>query len=590
MPKILFLYPKTKRRYSDSIMFSKSIRELIGAALTNANLPEVDFDVKYPELLAHGDYATNVALVLSKKVGKAPREIAELIVKELPATNILARTEIAGPGFINFFLSEETLQRQVARVLELGDQYGASSLLRGKRLMYEYTDPNPFKVFHIGHLMTNTIGEALSRMAESQGAEVVRVNYQGDVGLHIGRALYGMQQMRTSMPEESAPDEIKAEWLGAAYVCGATASAESPDAKAAIDVLNKQAYERTDAEVNRLYDIGRRWSLAHFEELYRKLGTKFDHYFFESEVAPTGVRIVEEYLQKGVFEKSEGATIFDGEKYGLHKRVFITQAGLPTYEAKDIGNNLLKFEKEPNIDLSYIFTGNEQIEYMKVVLKAIEQIEPAIALKTRHITHGLMLGADGKKMSSRKGSAPSGEGLLLELEELVSKRLEEGKYSFSEDERKEVTEKVAVASIKYAILRQHFEKNIMFSHEEATSFEGDSGPYLQYTYARAKSILRKGAEIGLHPEFTHGEPPQELEHYLSRFSEVVAQAYSTTTPSYLTTYLIEVARLFNAYYAANKVVDALSLASGYRLALTAAMAQILKNGLTLLGIPVIERM
>jgi len=571
-------------------MFQKSIRELIGAASGNANLPEVDFDVKYPEVFTHGDYATNVALVLSKQVGKPPREIAELIVRELPSTNILARTEVAGPGFINFYINDEALHGQVGRILELAARYGYANILEGKRLMYEYTDPNPFKVFHIGHLMANTIGEALSRIAESQGAVVVRVNYQGDVGLHIGRALYGMQHLLSTMPEESASDAAKSEWLGTAYVYGATAYAESPDAKIAIDVLNKQAYERSDEEVNKLYDLGRRWSLAHFEELYRKLGSTFDHYIFESEVAPEGKRIVEEYLKKGTFVLSEGAIIFDGEAHGLHKRVFITQAGLPTYEAKDIGNNLLKFAKEPHLDQSTIITGNEQVEYMKVVMKAMEQIKPEIAKKTRHITHGLMLGADGKKMSSRKGGAPSGEGLLLELEELVGQKLKEGKYDFSAEERKEVTEKVAVASIKYAVLRQHFEKNIMFNHEEATSFEGDSGPYLQYTYARAKSILRKGEEAGLLPALAKTEQPGELERYLIRFGEVVAQAHTTTTPSYLTTYLIELARLFNAYYADHKVVDTENPLSAYRLALTAATAQVLHNGMTLLGIPVIERM
>jgi len=578
-------------------MFRKNVTTSIEAALLRAGLvdseegfKQLNFAVGYPDTAEHGDYTTNIALVLSKSLGKPPRKVAEAIVAALPESDIIACVEVAGPGFINFFLRPEALAQSLVRVIKEGDEFGKGKSLIEKRMMFEYTDPNPFKVFHIGHLMANTVGEACARLAEWQGATVVRTNYQGDVGLHIGRALYGMREMRDTQPPEAALGVEKVAWLADAYVRGATAHAESPEKATEIENINKAVYEKIDAEINELYQLGRRWSLDYFEELYQKLGTKFDHYIFESEVAGPGMETVRDYLAKGVFAESEGAIIYDGEKHGLHKRVFITSAGLPTYEAKDIGNQLRKFALEPTLDFSYIFTGAEQQEYMKVVLAAMHDIRPDIAEKTTHLTHGLMLGPDGKKMSSRKGGAPSGDGLLLELEGLVAQKLAVSRYDFPPEEARVVADKVAVAAVKYAILRQHFEKNIIFDHEAATSFEGDSGPYLQYTYARAKSVIRKGEDLGLVSSMENQELPGALERHLARFPEVVADAWMAITPSGITTYLIEIARLFNSYYGDHPIIREGVPETAYRLALTAAVAQVMKNGLTILGIPMVEKM
>jgi arginyl-tRNA synthetase len=232
--------------------------------------------------------------------------------------------------------------------------------------MVEYTDPNPFKEFHIGHLMSNSIGEAVARIIEANGAQIKRANWQGDVGMHIANAIWGKMQK----PELS--------W-GEAYTYGAQ---KYEDNKDEITGINKKIYERSDTEVNNLYDLGRKESLEKFEELYKKLGTKFDHYFFESKEGVEGKQIVEAHLEDGIFEKSDGAIIFPGEKYGLHTRVFINSNGLPTYEAKEMGLNKKKFEVEPDLYKSIIITGNEIKEYFKVFSAIIGKINDIAFNKT----------------------------------------------------------------------------------------------------------------------------------------------------------------------------------------------------------------
>ena len=542
------------------------------------------------EHTSHGDYASNLAMTLAATRGEAPRAIAEEIIAKLPTSPLLERVELAGPGFVNFFLTDQAIACELESVIEQGEAYGKGTLYSGKRMMYEYTDPNPFKVFHIGHLMSNAIGESLARLAEAQSAIVLRANYQGDVGLHVAKALYGMQEERASMPSESDSPSQKSEWLGAAYVLGAKAYEDDESAKVSIVELNKKIFEDSDPELRNLYAMGRRWSLAHFEELYKLLGTTFDYSFFESEVAPLGAEIVQKFLLQGIFEKSDGAIIFDGEKYGLHKRVFINSQGIPTYEAKDLGLQTLKFEKEPTLDRSVVITANEQNGYFTVVLKALSQFSPIISEKTLHVGHGMMLGPGGKKMSSRKGGVISGEGLLEEIIDEAQVRIATGKFHLSDEEKRIAAERIAIAAIKYSILRQGSAKNIIFDREQALSFEGESGPYLLYTYARAQSLLRKGREEGFEPVAQLSLAKEPLAHILLHFPEVVVEATKNFSPNTVAQYLLHLAQEMNTYYGKVQIVVTGDRETAQRLALVFAVAQVLKNGLTILCILVLEKM
>src|SRR3989344_3572687 len=442
---------------------------------------------------AFGHYTTPIAMRLAKEAEMPPRVVAENVKDRLEGAapaGLFEKVEVAGSGFVNIWLSEDAIRKEFGQVAEDRD-FGSVAALKGKKILIEYTDPNAFKQFHIGHLMTNVIGEALARIHEAAGAEVLRVNYQGDIGLHVASSIWGILQMKDGIPGENAPPAEKTKFLGQAYARGARAYKDDPQAKTEIEAINKKIYERGDAEINKLYDQGREWSLEHFETMYARLGTKFVHYFFESEAGPDGLKIVKEHPQ--VFTESEGAIIFRGEDHGLHNRVLVSSQGLPTYEAKELGVNKKKFEMF-HPDASIIVTGNEINEYFRVLLKAMELVMPEVGTKTKHIGHGMLPLPTGK-MSSRTGDVITAEWLIDEIKKAVAEKIKE-REGLGDADQEEIKEKVALAAIRYSILKQGIGKDIIFDITTSIAFHGDSGPYLQYTYARLHRLLAKAKEAG----------------------------------------------------------------------------------------------
>ena len=518
-------------------------------ALASLGAGEASFVVERPRDMSHGDYATNAALVAKVDA----QALADKLIIEG-----VEKVEVVGK-FINFFLSRQAL---VPKPQEIPQIYA------GKKVMVEYTDPNPFKEFHIGHLMSNTIGESIARLFEVSGAVATRANYEGDVGLHVAKALWGKQRK----PEAS--------W-GEAYVYGS----DSYEAhREEIDALNKIIYEKSDASVNALYDEGRAASLAHFEEIYKKLGTKFEHYFFESQTWAVGLDLVRKNTG-AVFKESEGAVIYPGEQDGLHTRVFINKAGLPTYEAKDLGLLDLK-AKAGDFDTSITVTATEQKEYFRVVLAAAKHIAEikGIADKTAHVTHGMMRFAEGK-MSSRKGNVITGESLIEDLTAVAKEKMQ-GRELKDADK---TAEQIAVGAIKYAVLKQGSGRDIIFDPEKSLSLEGDSGPYLQYARVRALSLVAAAKEAGISPSLDDmPEHASALERILIHYPAVIARAAKEMEPHYVTTYLTEVAAAFNSWYAANKVIGGQNPHFGVWLAYAAIKT--LTEGLQVLGIPAPEEM
>ena len=612
-----------------------------------------------PADMSHGDYATNVAMIFAPKAKKSPLAVAVELVEKLQQVLIndasqVEKVEVAGPGFINFYLKNSVYKKVVSDILSTGDTYGSNQseqiyidhthehsahnhgvkkgrAAQKKKIAFEYTDPNPFKVFHIGHLMANTAGESLARLAEVNGGEVKRFCYQGDVGRHIALTMWGLRLMDTGIPEESDSISKKVSYFGKAYALGATAYKKLEDAsKEAGEVdeqgrptsaefkkmddevreFNRKIYDRSDEEVNEIYDKGKEWSLQHFEELYEILGTKFDRYFFESQVTKIGKEIVEaNTAPKGaaIFEESNGAVIFPGEKYGLHTRVFLNKDGLPTYDGKEIGLVPTKYDAY-NYDLGVTVTANEQDEYFKVVFKAASFIFPELSLKMKHVSHGMLKLTTGK-MSSRTGDVITGESLLMDMIEQSLEKMKD--RDMSDEDKKVVAKDVAVAAIKYTVLRQSLGRDIIFDPEKSLSFEGDSGPYLQYSYVRAKSILNKAKEQGVTQyvdisgdkvasgvdDSDHANTAADgidalikLEKTLARYPETIERAWKDLSPHHVANYLIDLAGTFNSFYANTQIVKVDDLASPYKVALVQAFSIVMKNGLAVLGIRVPERM
>ncbi|MES2088022.1 MAG: arginine--tRNA ligase [Patescibacteria group bacterium] len=570
-------------------MIEEKIKKLIQESLKKIGIESAEVVLEHPAEITNGDFSTNIALALAKSLKMKPRELAGKILVELEKSKPrdFERLEIAGPGFINFYLAKTFFTENVATVLKEGGNFGKNSTRKGEKIIVEYTNTNLFKELHIGHMMSNNIGESLSRIWEFQAAEVKRDTYQGDVGLHVAKAIFGMQKLVSEMPKESASLHEKIVFLGKAYAAGSVAYDEDKTSEARIKELNKIIFEKSDSEINQLYAWGREVSLAHFEILYKKLDTKFDYYFFETEVAEKALAIVTDNLKTGIFEKSDGAVVFKGEQYGLHTRVFINSMGLPTYEAKDIGLAFVKYEKYP-FDRAVIITANEQNDYFKVVLKALSLIDAKLAGKIKHLSHGMLKLSTGK-MSSRTGNVITGEALIDSVEAMVHKKIEDRELETFE--RNKIAEAVAIGAIKYSILRQAIGGDIIFDFDKSISFEGDSGPYLQYSFVRANSILAKAAAEKILPDFKH--VPDEIfliERMLTRFPEVVVRAGADFAPHLIATYLIELSSSFNSYYAQNQIVNSGDPTSSYKVALTSAFAQVMKNGLWLLGIPVPSKM
>ena len=608
---------------TDQIM--ESAKELIITNLKEAIKDltglEVSPQLERPLDERHGDYSTNIAMVLFKdkglsskyKVYGSPLELAKDIEKILNTKYLIQNTdrvEAVAPGFINFWLSKEYLISNLDRVIKKKEKFGRSSKLVNEKIMVEFTDPNPFKEFHIGHLYSNAVGECLARLMESQGAIVKRANYQGDVGMHVAKALYGLLQKSKINPstslrarnQKSKIDkkslEEKVKFLGQAYALGVKAYEEDENAKKEIEKINKQIYEQ-DSAIMPLYQKGREWSLEYFETIYKRLGTKFDYYYFESQVGNIGLNLVNEHLKKGVFVKSNGAVIFSGEKYGLHNRVFINSLGIPTYEAKDLGLAPTKY-KDFSYDLSIIVTAQEQSDYFKVVLKALSKIAPKLAQKTKHIAHGVVRLPMGK-MSSRTGTVITGEWLLDEAKRRIQKEYKEMDQ--------ETAEKVAVGAVKYALLKSGIGRDIAFGFEESINLEGNSGPYLQYTYARTQSVLAKinpstslrarNQKSKIKISFARGRLVKlegeevSLMRGLSKFPEIVEQAGEKFVPNLLCNYLFDLSQKFNLFYQKIPILHpgvnvthprGVIGSRQFRLALTMAVGQVIKNGLYILGI------
>ncbi len=448
------------------------------------------------------------------------------------------------------------------------------------------------KVFHLGHLRNLITGEAVVRMFENAGYDVMRVNYQGDVGMHIAKSLWGLDRMRDEfnrMKDAALDDQIA--FLGKAYAHGATKFEEDENAKKEILEYNRKVYEH-DPEILDVYKTARAWSLEYFDTIYAKLGTHFDRLYFESEVFESGKKLVEEGLEKGIFKQSEGAIIFEGSKHGLHDRVFINSQGFPTYEAKDMGLGQLHFsEYKPDQVLHVV--GKEQADYFKVVFRALAGLLPQTEGKEYHLVGGYLQLKGEQKMSSRKGNVVAGDELIR----LVEARVREIMTERELDQKEDIARKVAISALKYSMLKVNASQDISFDVKESISTHGDSGPYLLYIITRIQSMLGKISEDAQTPTFNPKEnnvsltqEEKDLLLELSAFGEHTKKAVGAYDPSVIAKYIYGLAQTFNKFYQACSVLEAEQNLRAFRIELIKAVDMVMRRGLDLLGIETVSKM
>ncbi len=521
-----------------------------------------DIDIT-PELsrpdAAFGDIATNVALQLAGRLKRNPRQIAEELAEVLRSNPDFAEVTVAGPGFINVRLSDEALLQQL--------QVSAPQQYADTNIVIETNSPNPFKAMHIGHAMNAVVPDAIANILERAGAQVHRVSYHGDVGLHVGKSMYSLLKYAQGDVQRIAqiPKAERNSFMSRMYAEGAAAYKESEEAKREIDALAAQSFTCEDPLYKQIYELCLEWSYQQIDETVARLGNKpIERRFVESAADSRGVAIVKQHTP-AVFTQSNGAYIFEGSKYGSFDNVFVSSNGRGLYAARDLGLMELKNEAF-HPDKSVIVTGGEQGQYFKGVIAAAELSDPSLKGQTVNIPTGLVKLTTGK-MSSRDGNVITIDWIFDQFRQAIEAR---GAVA---------TDATIAGALRYQFLKVKIGSDVIFDINDAVSITGNTGSYLQYAHARAKSILRKidHAEIKqLQPE------DRTLVRKMGEYSDVVDLTTRQLEPHHICQYLFELAQEFNRYYERNRVVG--SELQVHRAGLVAAYARILADGLALLGI------
>ncbi len=570
-------------------MLKEELTQAIQQVVKQLTEKEIIFTLSIPKENKNGDWTSNIAFQLSKDLGTSPLEAANKVVSLLEETGKfsgIVKAEAVAPGFINFYLTNTELSRCMSILLNDPEKVGRTTKMKNKKMMVEFAHPNTHKELHIGHMRTLTTGESLARLFQANGAEVFRANYQGDIGPHVAKAIHGIENMMAE--QQLSLEDIekwsfveKAHFLGQGYARGSKDYEEG--AKEEIDALNVALYKR-DPKYQDIYQRTRKWSLDYYDEFYTRFYTKFDKLFFEGDLDEEAVKIVADNIGKVFRKDPDGSVVFSGEPYGLHTRVFITQKGTPTYEGKEVALGFAEYNAFP-FDLKIHVVASEQTGYFKVVFKAMEMIDSKkFEGHEYHLPMG-MVQLVGRKMSSRTGDVLTVDELLNKVKEAASQQFREDKLS--EEERETVLEQVTIGAVKYSILKGGVTQNALFDIEKSVSLQGNSGPYVQYTYTRTQSVLGKADSLETQAADNYSPEKEEIEilRKLYHFPEVVEEAAITYSPNVVTEYLFELSQLFNNFYQRYRILNApTDTEKSFRLGLTQATGMVIRQGLNLLGI------
>jgi arginyl-tRNA synthetase len=527
---------------------------------------ETDVRLTRPEP-QFGDYATNVALQLAGKLGKQPREIAEIIAEKLRGAAEFTEVTVAGPGFINVRLSNKEL---------LGLTYRESHPHRaGQSVVIETNNPNPFKAMHIGHGYNAILADTLANLLAVDGAKVHRVSYHGDVGLHVGKSMWAILRETggdIAKLEAIEPHE-RNRFMSKMYAEGSNAYKESEEAKNEIDELARQSFVLDDPSYKAIYDLCAKWSYDDIDRIVAQLGNvPIERRYIESQTEEPGKKLIIDHTP-GVFIQSDGAYVFEGSKYGSFDNAYIASNGNGLYGAHDMGLIQLKYADYPDLSECIVVTGGEQGAYFKGVIAASELAIPELKGKLKNFPTGLVKLSTGK-MSSRTGDVLEIGWLFDQFSEAIKER------------GGEPTDDIVAGALRYQFLKVKIGGDVIFDVNEAVSLTGNTGSYLQYAHARARSILAKTGQVQMPNEVYDEDRP--LVRKLGEYHELVELATQTLEPHHICNYLFELAQEFNRYYEKNQVIG--SEREQHRAGLVALYADTLHAGLLILGIAAPEKM
>jgi arginyl-tRNA synthetase len=546
-----------------------------------------------------GDYALP-CFRFAKSLKKNPNTMAEELKRELDASqNPWIESVILKGAFLNIFTNQKQVAQTIVPLLVNGKGFkliNANPVNNKTKVMIEYSQPNTHKEFHVGHGRNVCLGDSLCRIFSYNGFDVTPVNYIGDEGAHIAKCLWAVERYKGEALTEKI--ENKAEWLGQRYVEANNKLKEANETEKAIiqseiSIILK-AIENKAGDYYETWKVTRQYCLDDFNRIYKWLDVHFDHFFYESEVSDDSQEIVEEYMKKGLFAEDNGAIGFDMSDKKLGFFMARKSDGTTLYGTKDLALAKKKFN-DFDIDRSIYVVGSEQIFHFKQVFYALEKMGFPQASRCYHLSYGMVVRPEGK-MSSRAGNSFTFLQLINLVIDEINLYLEKYKDEWDKSRLEDTAHKLAVGAIKYGMLQADPNKEIVFDPKEWVSFEGNSGPYLMYSYARTQSILTKAKEQGFEQSLAHldlltHETERDLMRHLYDFNQTVLYACENYKPSTIANHIYFTCKSYNRFYNEVSVMKAeTEELRGARLALLNAFANTLKTGLYLLGITPPEKM
>lgn len=563
----------------------KSFREQIAKTIskvTDLDKDDVDSLLEIPSQNL-GDFAFP-CFVLSKQLKKSPVEIAVDLQLKVPKEDFLEKVVANGP-YLNFFIDKSQFAKSVlSKIIKDKKDYGLSKS-ENKKIIVEFFDANTHKGVHIGHIRNISFSESLCRIFEATGNKVIRVNYQGDIGPHVAKCLWGY----INLENKKAPQSKKGTWLGRVYAKANSEITQDPKKELESKELLERIYSK-EKEAFEIWQTTRKWCLDEFDEFYKQWGVHYKRFYFESEMEDKARQISKDLAQKKVAKLDDGAIIMDFKDINMSVFVLLTGDGRALYSSKDLALALTK-EKEYSPDLSIIVTGKEQELHFKQVVQTLKSMgEENIVSKYKHITYGLVMLPTGK-MSSREGTVVLYDELIAEL---ISKAVAEVAHRHSDWDDNQISSTandIAFGALKFGMLNRDNNKVILFDKEHALDLEGETGPYVQYTHARICSVLEKHKDK-LSPDYSKIQTKEELAliRLLGEYPQVVLHASSEHKPLHVVKYLIELSQTFNGFYHSNPILKSEEGLRDARLSIALATKQVLQNALSLLAIPAPEKM
>ncbi len=567
----------------------KKINDILKLALSR----QEDFQVTPSARPDFGHYSTNIALRLAKEEGKPPLEVAEAVaaaVRRAAPEKVFEKIEVAPPGFVNFWLSKETIREAFGSIIRAGRRFGGSEEGRGQKILLEYSSVNVAKPMHVGHLRNTFLGDSLARIHSALGYEVVRWNYIGDWGTQFGKLISAYKLWGEK--EAIAKDPIRV--MLELYV--RFHEEEKKDEK--LSDLAREEFrklEEGDKENRRLWAWFKKLSLDEFNEAYRQLGVKFDVELGESFFEPELKAALAQLQEKGLAKESEGGLIVPLEKAGLPPALVRKSDGTSLYLTRDIANLQYRLAKYDPAKILYV-VGNEQALHFEQLFAIADLLGLAAGKELTHVKYGLVLGEEGKRFSTREGTAVFAEEVIQKAMGLARKTIQDKNPGLSHREREAAANAIGIGALKYANLKENRLSDITFDWKKMLDLGGDSAPYIQYTHARLRSILRKAGRLtryfGRADTSTLTENCEiDLILRMNELPEAVRAAAANYAPNLLANYLYELATAANRFYETEPILkDDNRSRRNTRLSLVETTAAVLSSGLSLLGIEAPEKM